>query len=147
MQQRYAAARVTVECYTRPVQTPQKTLSPYGDSDEKSDCLPPSPKKTNATEMKIDESLKNLMRLCLILKLFIMGSSFKHQVEKDIVFVLLQNAFLLVGKNITLIIIIQFVRQDSSMGKVYFNIVVIKEMIIMKQLSFILQICLKLEWD
>ncbi len=58
MQQRYAAARVTVECYTRPVQTPQKKFSPYGDSDEESDCLPPSPKKTNATEMKIDESLK-----------------------------------------------------------------------------------------
>ncbi len=41
MQQRYAAARVTVECYTRPVQTPQKTFSPYGDSDEESDCSPP----------------------------------------------------------------------------------------------------------
>ncbi len=54
MQQRYAAARVTVECFTRLVQTPQKTFSPYGDSDEKSDCSPPAPKKTNATEMKID---------------------------------------------------------------------------------------------
>jgi hypothetical protein len=56
MQQRYAAARVTVECFTRPVQTPKKTFSSYGDSDEESDCSPPSPKKTNATEMKIDES-------------------------------------------------------------------------------------------
>jgi hypothetical protein len=44
MQQRYAAARVTVECFTHPVQTPQKTFSPYGDSDEESDCSPPSPK-------------------------------------------------------------------------------------------------------
>jgi hypothetical protein len=44
MQQRYAAARVTVERYTRPVQTPQKTSSPYGDSDEESDCSPPLPK-------------------------------------------------------------------------------------------------------
>jgi hypothetical protein len=61
MQQRYAAARVTVECYTRPVQTPQKTFSPYGDSDAESDCSPPSPKKTNATEMKIDESLKKFI--------------------------------------------------------------------------------------
>jgi hypothetical protein len=58
LQQRYAAARVTVERYTCPVQTPQKTFSPYGDSDEESDCPPPSPKKTDATEMKIDESLK-----------------------------------------------------------------------------------------
>jgi hypothetical protein len=61
MQQRYAAARVTVECYTRPVQTPQKTFSPYGDSDEESDCSPPAPKKTNATEKKIDEFLKNFI--------------------------------------------------------------------------------------
>ncbi len=58
MQQRYAAASVTVECFTRPVQTPQKTFSPYGNSEEESDCSPPAPKKTNATEMKIDESLK-----------------------------------------------------------------------------------------
>ncbi len=43
--------------------------------------------------------------------------------------------------------IIQFVWQDSSMVKVYFNIVVIKGMIIMKQLPFILQICLKMEQD
>ncbi len=43
--------------------------------------------------------------------------------------------------------IIQFVRQDSSIVKVYFNIVVINGMIIMKQLPFILQICLKLERD
>ncbi len=35
-----------------------ETFSPYGDSDEESDCSPPSPKMTNATEMKIDESLK-----------------------------------------------------------------------------------------
>jgi hypothetical protein len=147
MQQRYAAARVTVECFTRPVQTLQKTFSPYGDSDEESDCSPPSPKKTNAIEMEIDEYLKNFIEALPHLELFIVGSSFKHQVEKDIVFVLLRNAFLLGGKNITLIMIIQFVRQDSSMVKVYFNIVVIKGMIIMKQLPFILQICLNLEWD
>jgi hypothetical protein len=61
MQQRYAAARATVECFTRPVQTPQKTFSPYGDSDEESDCSAPSPKKTNAIEMKIDESLKKFI--------------------------------------------------------------------------------------
>jgi hypothetical protein len=58
MQTRHAAARVTVEHYTRPVPIPKKTFSPYGDSDEDSDGPPPSTKKTDATEMKIDESLK-----------------------------------------------------------------------------------------
>jgi hypothetical protein len=58
MQHRYAAARVTVEHYTCPVQTPKKTCSPYSDSDEDSDCPSPSPKEINATEMKIDKSLK-----------------------------------------------------------------------------------------
>jgi hypothetical protein len=45
MQERYAAATVTIEHFTLPVQTPQKTYSPYGDSDEESDCSPPTPKK------------------------------------------------------------------------------------------------------
>jgi hypothetical protein len=43
---------------------------------------------------------------------FIMDSSFKHQFEKDIVFVLLQNASLFGEKNITLMMIIQCVGQD-----------------------------------
>jgi hypothetical protein len=58
MQTRYAAARATVEQYTHPVQIPKITFSPYGDSDEDSDCPPPSPKKTDATEMKLDKSLQ-----------------------------------------------------------------------------------------
>ncbi len=58
MQQRFAAARATVDQYTHPVQIPKKTFSPYGDSDENSDVPPPSPKKTDATEMKIDKSLQ-----------------------------------------------------------------------------------------
>jgi hypothetical protein len=37
---------------------PKNTFSPYGDSDEDSDGPPPSPRKTDATEMKIDESLQ-----------------------------------------------------------------------------------------
>ena len=61
MQERYAAARVTIEQFTRPVQTPQKTFSPYDDSDEESDCSPPTPKNTKATEMKIDDSLRNFI--------------------------------------------------------------------------------------
>jgi hypothetical protein len=58
MQTRYAAARATVAQYTRPVLIPKYIFSPYGNSDEDSDGPPPSPKKTDATEMKIDESLQ-----------------------------------------------------------------------------------------
>ncbi len=61
MQERYAVTRVTIDCFTHPVQTPQKTFSPYVDSDEESDSSPPTPKKMNATEMKIDKSLRNFI--------------------------------------------------------------------------------------
>ncbi len=50
MQERYAADRLTIEEFTHPVQTPQKTYSPYGDSDEESDCSPPTP--TNKKPLK-----------------------------------------------------------------------------------------------
>jgi hypothetical protein len=46
-----------------------------------------------------------------------MDSSIKHQGEMDIVFVLLQHVFLLGGKNITSIIIIQVVRQEGFHGQ------------------------------
>jgi hypothetical protein len=36
----------------------RKTFSPYGDSDEESDCSPPTPTNTKATEEKIDDSLR-----------------------------------------------------------------------------------------
>jgi hypothetical protein len=59
MQARYAAVRATVLQYTLPVPIPKKTPSPYvDDSEEDSDGPPPSPKKTDATEMKIDKSLQ-----------------------------------------------------------------------------------------
>jgi hypothetical protein len=58
MQTRYAAARATVVQYTRPVLIPKNTFSPYGDSDEDSDGPPPSPKKTDVTEMKLDKYLQ-----------------------------------------------------------------------------------------
>ncbi len=57
MQTRYAAARATVAQYTYPVLIPKNTFSPYGDSDEDSDGPPPSPKKTDATKMKLDKYL------------------------------------------------------------------------------------------
>jgi hypothetical protein len=61
MQERFAAVRATVIQYTLPVTIPNDTFSPYGNSDEESDGPPPSPKKTDATEMKIDKSLQNFI--------------------------------------------------------------------------------------
>jgi hypothetical protein len=58
MQTSYAAARATVAQYTRPVLIPKNIFSPYGDSDGDSDGPPPSPKKTDATEMKLDKYLQ-----------------------------------------------------------------------------------------
>ncbi len=55
-QARFAAARATVLQYTLPVPISKKTSSPCSDSDDDSDGSPPSPKRTDATEMKIDES-------------------------------------------------------------------------------------------
>ncbi len=58
MQARYAAARATVLEFTLPLPISKTTSSPYGNSDEDSDGPPPSPKRTDATEMKIDKSLQ-----------------------------------------------------------------------------------------
>ncbi len=58
MQTRYAAARATVSEYTLPVPISKKTSSQYSKSDEDSDGSHPSPKSTDATEMKIDKSLQ-----------------------------------------------------------------------------------------
>jgi hypothetical protein len=58
MQARYAAARATVLEYTLPLPISKKTSSHYSNSDEDSDGSPPSPKRTDATEMKINESLQ-----------------------------------------------------------------------------------------
>jgi hypothetical protein len=58
MQTRFAMARATVTQYTPPVLIPKNTFSPYGNSDEDYDGPLPSPKKTDATEMKIDKYLQ-----------------------------------------------------------------------------------------
>jgi hypothetical protein len=59
MQAGYAAVRATVLQYILPVLIPKKTPLPYGnDSEEESDGPPPSPKKTDGTDMKIDKSLQ-----------------------------------------------------------------------------------------
>ncbi len=58
MQTRYAAARATVAQYTHPVLIPKNSFSPYGNSDEDFDGPPPSPKKIDATETKLDKYLQ-----------------------------------------------------------------------------------------
>jgi hypothetical protein len=58
MQAKFAVARATVLQYTLPVPISKKTSSPYSNSVDNSDGAPPSPKRTDATEMKIDESLQ-----------------------------------------------------------------------------------------
>jgi hypothetical protein len=139
MQERYAVTRVTIDCFTRPVQTPQKTFSSYGDSDEESNSSPPAPKKTNATEMKIGESLRNFIEALPYLETLHYG--FKSQASGrngyGVCFCARAKCMSPWRKNMILMMNIQFVWQDSFMVKVYFNIVVIKGMIIMQQLPFI----------
>ncbi len=57
MQARFAATRATVLQYTLPVPISKKTSSPHSNSDDDSNGSPPSLKRTDATEMKIDKSL------------------------------------------------------------------------------------------
>jgi hypothetical protein len=52
MQERYAVVGLTIEEFTCPVNTPQKTFSPYGDSNEESDCSPPTPTNIKANKRK-----------------------------------------------------------------------------------------------
>jgi hypothetical protein len=55
-----------------------------------------------------------------------LDSNFKHQLKKDIVFVLLQNASLFGEKNIMLMMIIQCVGQDVFKVLVFFNNVAVR---------------------
>ncbi len=59
------------------MQIPKKIFSPYADSDEDSDCPPPSPKKTDATEMKIDGSLQIFIEALPHLETLHYGFSFQ----------------------------------------------------------------------
>jgi hypothetical protein len=60
MQERFAAVRATITEYMLPVAIPKNTSSTYGDLDE-SDSGPSSPKKTDATELKMDKSLQKFI--------------------------------------------------------------------------------------
>ncbi len=67
MQERYAAVRATGIEHTLPVAIPKNTSTPFGNSDE-SDGGPPSPKTTDATQLKIDKSLQNFIEALLFLE-------------------------------------------------------------------------------
>jgi hypothetical protein len=58
MQARNDAARATFLQYTLPEPFSKKTSSPYSNSDDDSDGSPPSLKRIDATEMKVDKSLQ-----------------------------------------------------------------------------------------
>jgi hypothetical protein len=81
MQARYAAARATVLEYTLPVPISKKTSSQYSNSDEDSDGSPPSPKRTDSTEMKRDESLQVFIEALPHLELLHYG--FKRQASNQ----------------------------------------------------------------
>ncbi len=60
MQENFAAVRATIIEHTLPVAIPKNISSPYGNLGE-SDGGPPSPKITDATELKIDKSLQTFI--------------------------------------------------------------------------------------
>ncbi len=108
MQTRNAAARATVTQYTLPVLIPKKTSSPYGNSDEDSDGPPPSPKKTDATEMKIDKSLQVFIEALPHLEPLHYGFKLQASNENDCI-CSLAKCLTPRRKNITLLMIIQCV--------------------------------------
>jgi len=147
MQARYDVARATVLEYTLPVPISKKTSSPYSNSDDDSDGPPPSPKRTDATDMKINESLQIFIDALSHLEPLHYGFKLQASNLKGYCFVLLQNASLFGEKNIKLLMIIQCVGQDIFKVLVFFNIVAVRVMNITQQLLFILQHCIKREWD
>jgi hypothetical protein len=86
MQARCAAARATVLRYTLPVPISKKTSSPYSNSDDDSDGPPPSPKRTDATEMKTGESLQIFINALPHLEPFYFGFKFQASIEKGYCF-------------------------------------------------------------
>jgi hypothetical protein len=103
MQARYAAVRATVSQYALPVPIPKKTPSQYGDdSEEESNGPPPSPKKTDATEMKIDKSLQVFIEALPHLESLYYGFKFHASNEKEYCICSLAKCLTPWQKNITL---------------------------------------------
>ena len=123
MQERNAAVRATVTQYTLPLLIPKITSSTYGNSDEDSDDPHPSPKKTDATEMKIDKSLEVFIEALPHLEPFHYGFKLQALNQKGYCFCALAKCLSPWRKNITLIMIIQCVEQDIFKVLVFFKIV------------------------
>ncbi len=110
MQARYAAARAAVLQYTLPVPIPKKTPSPYGnDFEEESYGPPPSPKKTDATEMKIGKSLQVFIEALPHLEPLHYGFKFQASNEKGYCICSLAKCLTPWRIKITLLMIIQVV--------------------------------------
>jgi len=120
---------------------PKNTFSSCGDLDEESDGSPPSPKKTDATEMKTDKSLQNFIEALPHLETLHYGFKLQgsNQNKIDIAFVLLQKASLLGEEEMRLLMIISHVGRHIFKVKVLFNIGRGKAMNIIQLLPFILE--------
>jgi hypothetical protein len=82
MQARFAAARATVLQYTLPVPISKKTSSP----EDNSDGPPPSPKRIDATEMKIDKSLQIFINALPHLEPLHLGFKLQASIQKGYCF-------------------------------------------------------------
>jgi hypothetical protein len=144
MQARYAVVRATVLHYTLPVLIFKKTPLPYGDdSEEESDGPPPSSKKTDATEMKIDKSLKVFIEALPHLEPLHYGFKVQALNEKGYCFCSLAKCLTPWRKQYHIVIDRSLCGVRLFKVLVFFNIVARKVMNITQQLPFILQHCLK----
>jgi hypothetical protein len=128
MHARYAVARATVLEYTLPVPISKKTSSQYSDSDEDSVGSPPSPKRTDATEMKIDKSLQVFIEALPHLEPLHYRFKLEALNQKGYCFCPLANYLSPWRNNLMLIMIIQCVGQDIFKVLVFFNIVEVRVM-------------------
>ncbi len=103
MQARFAAARATVLQYTLSMPISKKTSSPYSNSDDDSDGPPPSPKRTDATEMKIDKSLQIFINVLPHLEPLHFGFKLQASIQNGYCFCPLAKCLSLWKKNITLL--------------------------------------------
>ncbi len=139
MQARYAAARASVLKYTLLVPISKKTSSPYSNPHEDSDGPPPSPKKTDAAEMKIDKSLQIFIDALPHLEPLHYGFKLQALNPEGYCFCPLAKCLSPCRKkhhidNYYLVC----VGQDIFKVLVFFNIVMIRVMNITQQLPFIL---------
>ncbi len=109
MQARYAAVRAAVRQYKHQAAISKNKFSPYGDSDENSDGPPPSPKKTDATEMKIDKPLQVFIEALPYLEPLHYGFKLQALNEKGYCICSLTKCLTPWRKKITLLMIIQCV--------------------------------------